>query len=460
MDKARARRIATELQGQRVGGWAVGPYLGSGFSAVVLEANKDGLKAALKIIDPEMVERSGAKKQLTRVLREIELTGHGHPNLVDILDGGKCTETNHLFVAMELLVPLTLGQVRKKIPSAQVGPVIAQLARAARFLEQRGIAHRDIKPDNTVVTPNYLHVKLLDLGVIHPPADPNDPSAGTGDHFVGTARYSPPEFLYREEEDTVECWRAITFYQLGATLFDLLMRQPIFDEFRDPPAKLYQAVKDHIPVIDAGDAEPWLVDLARRCLHKNWQVRKEIVKWEHFEGPPAAPGSAEEIRERLRKRIELPKGGLTDMTRAAGRPTRHTLDQLAGAIATSSRELCRQGGIFPPIEVRHSVMDDKSVVTLQTGPSSAHELHGVLHAQLFAYPLDATADHIRLTAGARLGAPPKDGQDSIELFVGAPSAPALRQALDLYFHAILEASLGTGNPPPGGLPLRPIAAGA
>jgi serine/threonine protein kinase len=144
------------------------------------------------------------------------------------LDGGKCEETDYLFVAMELLDPRTLGRVCKQLAAGQVAPLIAQLAGAARFLEERGIAHRDIKPDNTVVTADYTCVKLLDLGVIHPPADPTEKRAGTGDRFLGTARYSPPEFLYREEEDTVEGWRAITFYQLGATLYDLLMRRQIF----------------------------------------------------------------------------------------------------------------------------------------------------------------------------------------------------------------------------------------
>ena len=173
MDKTRARRMATELLGQRVGEWTVGPYRGNGYSAVVVEAEKEDQNAALKIIDPEMIERSGIENQLRRVLREKELAGHGHSNLVDILDAGQCPESGHLFVAMERLSPLTLGRVRSRLQPAQIGPIIAQLARAARFLEGRGIAHRDIKPDNTVISPDYAQIKLLDLGVIHPPADPS-----------------------------------------------------------------------------------------------------------------------------------------------------------------------------------------------------------------------------------------------------------------------------------------------
>ena len=49
--------MATELLGQRVGEWTVGPYRGNGYSAVVVEAEKEDQNAALKIIDPEMIER-------------------------------------------------------------------------------------------------------------------------------------------------------------------------------------------------------------------------------------------------------------------------------------------------------------------------------------------------------------------------------------------------------------------
>jgi serine/threonine protein kinase len=454
--------MAAELHGRRIGGWIVGSYLGNGFSAVVLAAEKDGMTGAVKIIDPEMVERAGKDSQLRRVMREQELSGHGHPNLVNILDGGQCGETGYLYVVMELLEPRTLGKALKRIPRTQIGPLIGQLARAARYLEERGIAHRDIKPDNTVVSPDFLTVKLLDLGVIHPPADPNDPSAGTGDRFVGTARYSPPEFLYREEEDTTECWRAITLYQLGATLHDLLMRRQIFSEFRDPPARLYQAVKDQVPLIDAADCEPWLVELARRCLHKDWRVRKEIVSWQDFDGPRSPPASAQEIRERLKRRGAPATAAPVLVNSGTNtQPTRRTLIQLSGAVATITRELCQQGGVFPPTEVSDSVDGHTSIITLRTGPSQAHNLDAALEIRLACNPLDTEAQHVKVTVCARLGGPTTESTcGGYQLFVGAPSAEEFKEALDIYLHLALEASLGTGTPPSEGLAIQPYAMGS
>ena len=273
----------------------------------MLSAGRGDKRAALKVIDPEMIERYGADRQLARIVREKRLEGHTHPHLVQIFDGGQCAETGHLYVAMELLEPTTLKDVRDRLPPSRIAELIGQLASAAEFLEQNGLVHRDIKPEKPRTCPSdYSNVKLLDLGVIHPPRDAGDPSAGTGNHFVGTARYSPPEFLHREEADSPEGWRAITFYQLGATLFDLITRAPIFEQFREPPARLYEAIRDHVPVIVPASDEiaPWLINLARRCLTKDWKIRAEIVTWKQFEGPPALAESPVEIRKRISARIQ------------------------------------------------------------------------------------------------------------------------------------------------------------
>jgi hypothetical protein len=172
LDTVRAKRMADELAGQMVGGWRIGASLGNGHSALVLVAKKGKQTvAALKIIDPEMVEQAGRDQQISRIMREKELAGHSHPHLVEILDGGECAQSGHLFVAMELLNPLTLDQVRNTLPRDRIAPLIAQLASAARFLEEREFCHRDIKPANVVVTPDFHRLKLLDLGVIRPYGD-------------------------------------------------------------------------------------------------------------------------------------------------------------------------------------------------------------------------------------------------------------------------------------------------
>ena len=463
MDKIRAMAMAQELQGRTVEGWVVGDYLGNGFSAVVMSATKGETSAALKVIDPEMIERYGTDRQLARIVRENRLEGHTHPNLVSILDGGQCQETGHLYVAMELLEPLTLGDVRDILPATQIGSVICQLAHAAVFLEQLGLVHRDIKPDNTNVSSDYTTIKLLDLGVVYPPREARNPSAGTGNHFVGTARYSPPEFLHRQETDSPEGWRAITFYQLGATLFDLITRTPIFDEYREPPARLYEAIKDRVPTIEPAtvDVEPWLVDLARRCLTKDWRIREQLVAWEHFEGPTDVPDSAHDIRERIRMRTSAETNIHQARTHASSsNPSRRMLIDIFRSMSTMIREVCHEGRVFPPLELKATYAADNCTIRMRTGPYVPQDLLGILEIEFLFFPLDPECHDIRVSACAYLVSVANEGDsrsaDAFEdIFVGSVSGMEFRELMDVFVHASLESALGAGKPLSEELRLRP-----
>jgi len=227
MDTIVAKRIETELVGREVGDWRIEGRIDQGKSAVVFRAAGDGGLAAVKVFDPDMVERYGKTTQLARIERELQLRGRHHPNLIKILGGGECAKTGYLFVAMDLVDAPNLGSVLKSVPPARIWPIISQVASAARFLESLGLAHRDIKAGNIAVSRDYQQAVLLDLGVLRPFG-----VTGLTDtekqSFVGTLQYSPPEFLVREEEDSPDGWRAVTFYQLGAVLHDLIMGEPIF----------------------------------------------------------------------------------------------------------------------------------------------------------------------------------------------------------------------------------------
>ena len=84
MDQFRAKRIADDLQGKEVGGWVVLDYINYGKSSLVVKATRKGEDAALKIFDPDLVERFGRKTQLERIEREKSLIGKPHPNLEEM----------------------------------------------------------------------------------------------------------------------------------------------------------------------------------------------------------------------------------------------------------------------------------------------------------------------------------------------------------------------------------------
>ena len=89
---ARRKRLIEEWLGLSINGWVVESYINSGKSALVFRGSKDGITAAIKIFDPEIIERFGEKDEEERIERELELVGVHQENLVQIFDGGRSGE--------------------------------------------------------------------------------------------------------------------------------------------------------------------------------------------------------------------------------------------------------------------------------------------------------------------------------------------------------------------------------
>jgi serine/threonine protein kinase len=301
LDPVRAKLLAEELKGKKVGGWQVLRCVGSGKSAVVFKAVKGEKKGALKVFDPELILGLGKEKQMERVSRELSLVGKHHANLIDIYDGGYCKETEKIYVAMKFLPVPNLSQKLTAIPRDRIRGIISGVASAAQFLETLQLAHRDIKPENIAVT-KFFKAILLDLGVIRPIGAGKSLDYEQAKHFLGTLQYSSPEYLFRKEEDSVDGWRALTFYQLGAVLHDLIMRKPLFEEYKDPFSQLVLAVKDIVPEINDPDVDSDLCLLARNCLVKDWRIRLQIVSWEDFRGGRKRGVSLKDIKKRIHGR--------------------------------------------------------------------------------------------------------------------------------------------------------------
>lgn len=276
-----------ELSGTEVNGWHLGEVLGQGADGIVYVGEKAGQEAAVKILFPEVLAKYGFEGAVERLELQLSLKGEKHhPNLVEVSEGGKAAELDDsLYLAMERVPGTPLNKAVVNIPRDAIPSLIKQLASAARFLEKHTLAHRDIKPANIIVSDDFSHLTLLDLGIILETCTDDDDRL-SGEEFVATTRYSPPEFVWRKEESSsVDAWRAITFYQIGATLHDLIMRKPLFQGCDKPHANLYDAVRYRSPVINEPECDPWLIQLAKCCLVKNWRNRIQLVSWESFFGP-------------------------------------------------------------------------------------------------------------------------------------------------------------------------------
>ena len=288
---------ACQLLGNR---WSVVRRVGSGNSATVFELHSHEGTAALKIYDPKFFEGANAAVEERRILDQMSLRHHGHPSLIDFIDAGQVTDTYYLL--MEYYPWRSLDQCLDNIRTSDISNILSQVASAAQFLEQRNFVHRDIKPANILISDDCQLVKLLDLGVMRPLAteqDRDNTDQGYSLPFVATAQYSSPAYLIRDGDPTESMWRALTFYQLGGVLHDMLMKRPLFNEevrtgnrYRVAAAVLLKA-----PEIYAPDAPAWLLSLARTCLVKDDDRRLARVYWARFN--PDQSTDLQDLRNRL-----------------------------------------------------------------------------------------------------------------------------------------------------------------
>jgi eukaryotic-like serine/threonine-protein kinase len=433
VDKVVAARMEQELTGRSVAGWTLAECIGNGKSALVFRAKQADRLAAVKIFDRDLVDRFGKEPQRERVLREKSLVGRSHPHLIDIFDAGEDLTHDVFFVVMALFAGKNLAEALHSVPHDRVHHLIAQVASAAQFLESVGLAHRDIKPENVGIADDFSSAVLMDLGVLRPIGFSEITDQPGQRTFVGTLQYSPPELLHRHEQDSVEGWRAVTFYQLGAVLHDLLTRKQLFSEDLTPYARLVDAVSRSAVVIEAPGAPADLRMLAQDCLVKDWQQRLQLVNWDRFQKPPSVPGDMPAVRERIAQRRR------TAITTNAGPPIapgvleRRAVEDLRNTIERSIRDGCKRCDL-PAFRVE---TDDSAIarVNLFFGPSRGHALTAHLGIYVQGIVLDAGGSLMQVEVAVALvkeaAQLPTEAssQASVKIFQGVRTDDVLAQRL-------------------------------
>jgi eukaryotic-like serine/threonine-protein kinase len=300
-DIQHAQALAEEFIASR-GGGAISSKLGDGGSAVVfLWEHPSGLRA-LKVYDPKFFGSGAAPAERHRLDLQRRLIGRHCTSLVDTVSVEEASGT--CFLTMEYFRGNELKKVVGRVPDAAVGPLIGQLVAAVRFLEGFGLVHRDIKPENILVSEDFAQLKLLDLGVVREISSDEDRIDGTdqGERrpFIATAQYSSPEYLFRLEAPSQDTWKALTLYQVGGVLHDLVCKRALFDRAvaADNKYALAMAVLSEAPSFEGASAAvaEWSA-LAVRCLAKQSAVRLKTVDWRDFDGVAAS------VADRLKRAL-------------------------------------------------------------------------------------------------------------------------------------------------------------
>ncbi len=247
-----------DLTGSRFGTYEILEVLGSGGMGKVYRARDMTLErvVALKTLAPHL-SSDGAFVQ--RFLKEARAAARlNHPNIVQIYNFGQVDGIYYL--AMEFVDGHSLGTYLKKGHFSEADAIL--IARHAcqglGVAHAHGIVHRDIKPDNLMLT-GRGDVKLVDLGIAKR-LDEDQGMTTTG-VAIGTPHYISPEQI-RGQKDIDH--RA-DIYSLGATLYHLVTGHTPYKGTSGPVVMSMHLVE---PLPDPRQFEPGVSEGLCRILRK------------------------------------------------------------------------------------------------------------------------------------------------------------------------------------------------
>jgi serine/threonine protein kinase len=257
--------------------------LGHGGMATVELAHDRELDRPVAI--KRMAENVAANVEFKqRFLREARLAARlSHPNIVGVYDVG---EDNGLpIIVMEYVEGETLADLLRRRGRLEPDEAVAIALQACAGLEtahKAGLVHRDVKPQNLLVTPGGT-VKIADFGIARSLDGTQLTQAGT---VLGTAAYLAPE---QAAGETVTA--AADIYALGAVLYELLTGRPpyVADSLAELAARqregTIEPVRELAPEVSAATQDAVMHALARDPAYR---PRSAAALADELQAPPTA----------------------------------------------------------------------------------------------------------------------------------------------------------------------------
>lgn len=204
----------------QIPGYKIQRELGHGGMAHVYLAIQEsfGREVALKILSPHLTDDDQFSK---RFLREARIVSQlSHPNIVTVYDAGK--QGKYHYMSMEFIPGKDLKQLKDSISREESLRIVKDVASALDFAGQKGIVHRDVKPENIMIHQSDNRVILMDFGIAHGD-DVTQGMTQTG-KAIGT-----PHFMSPEQTKGLKVDHRSDIYSLGVVLFQLLAGYLPFD---------------------------------------------------------------------------------------------------------------------------------------------------------------------------------------------------------------------------------------
>ena len=250
------------LIGQQFGPYKITEKLGEGGMAVVYKGYQQSLNryVAIKVLRQELAQD---EEFVARFRREaLAVADLDHPNILHVYDAGFVQGLYYIVMAY-----VDGGSLRDLVGQGPLEPdyalsIAAQMADALHHAHQRGIVHRDVKPNNILLSRDGRPL-LSDFGI----AKALHESSGltrTG-MSIGTPEYMAPEQIQGQKVDA-----RTDIYALGIVLYEMLVGWAPFSS-TTPVAALYKQVNEPPPPLRQANINvpAWLEGVVNRALAKS-----------------------------------------------------------------------------------------------------------------------------------------------------------------------------------------------
>ena len=277
-DGAQLVTTGDPLLGTMVGPYRVAHLVGSGGMGRVYKGVNPTIRSrvAIKVLShecsqrPDLIERFFAEARAVNLIR--------NESIVNVLDLSKLSD-GRPYIVMEYLDGSPLGRViaqRGRLPSGSLSRLIEEVLSALGAAHDKGVIHRDIKPDNIFVTLQG-RAKILDFGIAKL-ADEDRQGLGPtrAGSLLGTPHYMSPEQAQSRPVDA----RA-DLYAIGVILYEATTGRKPFTG-----TSVYEILRGHIelspvrPLQLVPELAPALEHVILRALAKDpaqrWQSAREL----------------------------------------------------------------------------------------------------------------------------------------------------------------------------------------
>src|SRR5688572_30118517 len=245
--------------------------IGRGGMGVVYRARDKRLKRhiAIKVLPPELAFQSSIK---TRFLREAETAAQlSHPHIVPIYSVDEVEGL--VFFVMAYISGDNLGKRlhdRGVLPVDEVRRITREVADGLAYAHERGVVHRDIKPDNILLDAATGRTMVTDFGIARAVSDMDSGRLTATGMAIGTPAYMSPEQAAGDREIDGRS----DLYALGIVAYQMLVGEPPFVASSTPAMLVKHISERPTPVGQRRSDVPQ--DLARAvmlCLEKDPVMR-------------------------------------------------------------------------------------------------------------------------------------------------------------------------------------------